>query len=374
MPFNKNGAEIKVKKGHPMKALRFHAAKTLRVEDIAVPTDPGPDEVVVKTRFAGICGTDLHEYAYGPIFVPKEPHPLTGAFGPQVLGHEFGGVVVKAGAGVKHVRAGDRVSVQPFITPRSGDYYVDRGEYNLSDKMALAGLSWIGGGMAESCLLKGYNAYKIPDDLSDEEAALVEPTAVAVYGCQRAAIKPGDAVLVTGAGPIGLLTLLAARAAGAAQLFLSDPNETRLNIATQLIDGLMAVNPKKHSVAEAVRSATEGGVGCDVALECVGNASALQTCVDAVRKQGVVVQVGLHSGEAPVNWFNVVYKDIDIRGSWAYPAQIWPRIIRLIASGRIPARQVVTKTVSLDRAIVQGFDALLDPAGVQLKVLIDLDL
>jgi (R,R)-butanediol dehydrogenase/meso-butanediol dehydrogenase/diacetyl reductase len=357
-----------------VKALRFHAAKTLRVENIAEPTDPGSDEVVVMIRYAGICGTDLHEYAYGPIFVPKEPHPYTGAFGPQVLGHEFGGVVTKVGREVDHVKVGDRVSVQPFITPRGGDYYVERGEFNLSDKIALAGLSWVGGGMAEGCLLKGYNVYKIPDNLSDEEAALVEPTAVAVYGCQRAAIKPGDSVLVTGAGPIGLLTLLAARAAGAAQLFLSDPNETRLTIAKQLIDGLVILNPKSQGVADAVRSATEGGVGCDVALECVGNAAALQTCIDAVRKQGVVVQIGLHSGEAAVNWFNVVYKDIDIRGSWAYPAQIWPRIIRLIASGRIPARQVVTKTVSLDNAVRQGFDALLDPAGTQLKILIDLKL
>jgi (R,R)-butanediol dehydrogenase/meso-butanediol dehydrogenase/diacetyl reductase len=99
---------------------------------------------------------------------------------------------------------------------------------------------------------------------------------------------------------------------------------------------------------------------------------ALQACVDAVRKQGVVVQVGLHKGEAPINWFTVVYKDIDLRGSWAYPGQLWPRVMRLIASGQIPAKKVVTKTVSLDNAVKEGFDPLLDPAGTQLKILIDL--
>lgn len=109
-----------------MKALRFHAAKDLRVEDIANRTEPATNEVVIENRFVGICGIDLHEYAYGPIFIPKEPHLLTGQSGPQVLGHEFGGVVTKIGRDVKHVREGDRISVQPFMAPRSGDYYTDR--------------------------------------------------------------------------------------------------------------------------------------------------------------------------------------------------------------------------------------------------------
>ncbi|MFT6168927.1 MAG: (R,R)-butanediol dehydrogenase/meso-butanediol dehydrogenase/diacetyl reductase [Celeribacter sp.] len=355
-----------------MKALRFHAAKDLRIEDIAAPADPAADEVVIKNHFAGICGTDLHEYAHGPIFVPKDPHPITGVSGPQVLGHEFGGVVTKLGKDVTHVKVGDRVSVQPFITPRSGDYYLDRGQFTLSDTMALAGLSWVGGGMAEACLLKGYNVYKIPDSMSDEDAALVEPTAVAVYGVDRGGVRPGDSVLVTGAGPIGLLTLLAARAAGAVQLFVSDPNATRLKIAKSIVPDVVTINPTEQDVGDIIRAATEGEVGCDVALECVGNTFALQACVDAVRKQGVVVQIGLHAGEAPVNWFNVVYKDIDIRGSWAYNSQIWPRVIRLIDSGQIPAGKVVTKTVKLDDVVKEGFDPLLDPAGTQLKILIDL--
>lgn len=355
-----------------MKALRFHAAKDLRIEEIAEPTTPEDDEVVIENRYAGICGTDLHEYAAGPIFVPSEPHPITGVCGPQVLGHEFGGVVTKIGASITHVKVGDRVSVQPFMTPRSGDYYIDRGQFNLSDTMALAGLSWIGGGMAEACLLKGYNVYKLPDTMSDEDAALVEPTAVAVYGVERGGVTPGDSVLVTGAGPIGLLSLLAARAAGAVQLFVSDPNATRLKIAKEIVPDVVVIDPTKETVGDVIREATEGNVGCDVALECVGNALALQGCCDAVRKQGVVVQIGLHSGEAPVNWFDVVYKDIDIRGSWAYNSQIWPRVMRLIDSGIIPASKVVTKIVTLDTVIKDGFDALMDPGGTQLKILIDL--
>ncbi|MCY1248079.1 L-threonine 3-dehydrogenase [compost metagenome] len=117
---------------------------------------------------------------------------------------------------------------------------------------------------------------------------------------------------------------------------------------------------------------SEGKVGCDVAIECVGNEHALKACVDAVRKQGVVVQTGLHPHENPLDWFQVTFKDIDLRGSWAYPTHYWPRVIRLIASGLLPAAKVVTSTITLDQAVVQGFDALLDPAGKQLKILIDL--
>ncbi|MDR7125825.1 2,3-butanediol dehydrogenase [Pseudotabrizicola sp. 4114] len=355
-----------------MKALRFHAAKDLRLEDIAAVPAPGPGQVTIRNRFVGICGTDLHEYSYGPIFIPKEPHAFTGAQGPQVLGHEFGGVVTAVGEGVTHVAPGDRVSVQPLIMPRSGDYFADRGLFHLSPDLALAGLSWISGGMAEAALLNDYNVVRIPDSLTDEEAALVEPTAVAVYACDRGGVVAGNSVLVTGAGPIGMLTLLAAKAFGATTLFVSDLNDTRLEIAQRILPGVITLNPKRDDIGARIRAATEGGVGCDVALECVGNEKALGSCLDAVRKQGVIVQVGLHPGNSGLDWFTVTFKDVDVRGSWAYPTHLWPRVIDLIATGAIPASKVVTKKIRLEEAVTEGFDTLLDPAGTHLKILIDL--
>ncbi|MCA1441386.1 2,3-butanediol dehydrogenase [Ensifer sp. IC4062] len=355
-----------------MRALRFHAAKDLRIEDIPTPEKPAAGQVLIRNRFVGICGTDLHEYAYGPIFIPKEPHPFTGAYGPQVLGHEFGGVVEAVGDGVISVRAGDRVSVQPLIMPRSGDYFADRGLFHLSPELALAGLSWASGGMAEYALLNEYNVEKIPDEMTDEEAALVEPTAVAVYACDRGGVTAGSSVLVTGAGPIGVLALLAARAAGAAQLFVSDINDARLEFAASILPDLVTINPQRRRLGEVVRALTEGNVGCDVAIECVGNEHALKACVDAVRKQGVAVQTGLHPHENPLDWFQVTFKDIDLRGSWAYPTHYWPRVIRLIASGLLPAKRIVTRRIALDEAVANGFDALLDPSGKHLKILIDL--
>lgn len=357
-----------------MQALRFHAARDLRVEDIAAPpSNPPPGQVLVRNRFVGICGTDLHEYAYGPIFIPTTPHPFTGAHGPQILGHEFGGVVEAVGDGVTNVKAGDRVSIQPLIMPRAGDYFAERGLFHLSPQLALAGLSWAWGGMAEAAMVYDYNVQKIPDSLSDEEAALVEPAAVAVYSCDRGGVRAGSSVLVTGAGPIGLLTLLAARAAGAGPLFLSDLNDARLAFAKNAVPELITLNPKRDNVGDAVRAATEGGVGCDVALECVGNEHALKACLDAVRKQGVVVQTGLHPHENPLDWFQVTFKDVDLRGAWAYPTHYWPRVIGLIASGALPAAKAVTARITLKDAVKQGFDALLDPSGKHLKILIDLN-
>ena len=188
-----------------MKALRFHAAKDLRIEDIPEPPRPGPGQVLIRNRYVGICGTDLHEYASGPIFIPTEPHPYSGAHGPQVLGHEFGGEVVAVGEGVTKVAPGDRVAVQPLIMPRGGEYFADRGWHNLSGSLALVGLSWASGGMAEMALLNDYNVEKIPDGMTDEEAALVEPTAVCVYACDRGRITASQAVPIIGAGPIGIL-------------------------------------------------------------------------------------------------------------------------------------------------------------------------
>jgi (R,R)-butanediol dehydrogenase/meso-butanediol dehydrogenase/diacetyl reductase len=354
-----------------MKAARFHAKRDVRVEDISDPPAPGPRQVVIRNSFCGICGTDLHEYAAGPIFIPTEPHPYTGAKLPQVLGHEFGGTIVAIGGEVTNVKVGDRVSVQPMVSPRD-DYFGTRGLYQLSESLAIIGLGWQWGGMAEYALVNDYNVFAMPDFVSDEQAALVEPTAVTVYAAERGGVKPGSSVLVTGAGPIGQLQVLAARAAGATQIFLSDTNDNRLAMARAILPDVITLNPKRDAVADAIRDQTEGHVGVDVALECVGAEAALATCIDAVRRQGVVVQVGLHVGKPAVDGFTVTFKDIDVRGSWCYSTLMWPKVAALIGKGLLPAEKVVTRRIRLDEVVANGFEALLDPAGQELKILIDL--
>lgn len=352
-----------------MKALRFHARGDLRIDDMPAPEAIGPDQLVVKPSFCGICGTDLHEYAAGPLIVPTAPHVFTGAKLPQILGHEFAGEVVEVGRTVTHVRPGDRVSVQPQVFPQD-DYYARRGMGHLSDRNATIGLSWAWGGMGEFAVVNGYNAYKLPEDVDDLQGAMIEPAAVAVYAVDRGQVRPGSTVLIAGGGPIGVLTAMAARLAGASLVVVSEPNAARRAAIEQLELGLRCLDPEGGDIVTALQQETEDAVGVDVAFECVGNERALDTCIKAVRRRGVVVQVGLHLGPARVEPTVWALKDISIEGVVCYPVTIWPRIMCLIRSGRFPIERLVSSRVPLARAVQDGFVPLLDRQTPAIKIVV----
>jgi (R,R)-butanediol dehydrogenase/meso-butanediol dehydrogenase/diacetyl reductase len=353
-----------------MKAVRFHAARDIRIEDVAEPDGRlAPDDVLIAPMVSGICGTDLHEYVAGPIVTPQTPHVFTGATNPQILGHEFSARVIATGSAVTHVAAGDRVSIQPLLSPRD-DYYGKRGLYHLSPKMGCVGLSWAWGGMAEKAVVKDYNAQPVPDGISDEQAAMIEPAAVALYGVDRGGVSAGSTVLVSGAGPIGALTVLAAHAAGASTIIVSEPNPNRRRIIAEIAPYAIVADPKGSDLQTLVRDLTEEGVGVDVALECVGLEASLNACVDAVRRQGRVVQVGLHMKPARIDAMLWALKDITVEATWCYPTQIWPRIARMIAAGIFPVEKVITARIAAEDVVQKGFEALLDPAGEHLKILV----
>lgn len=353
-----------------MRAVRFHAARDIRVEDVAPPVETlAPDEVLIEPFCTGICGTDLHEYIAGPIVTPTTPHVFTGATNPQILGHEFSARVVKVGDAVGHVKPGDRISVQPLLSPRD-DYYGKRGLYHLSPRMGCVGLSWAWGGMAERAVIKDYNAQPIPDALSDEQGAMIEPAAVALYGVDRGGVQAGSTVLVSGAGPIGALTVLAARAAGAALIIVAEPNPNRRRILAEIAPYAVVIDPKADDLMAVVGDLTEEGVGVDVALECVGLEASLNACATAVRRQGKVVQVGLHIKRASIDAMQWALKDITVEATWCYPVQVWPRIARLIAAGAFPVEKVITARIDAADVVAKGFEALLDPAGNHLKIVV----
>ncbi len=353
-----------------MRAVRFHAARDIRVEDVAPPPDAlGADDVLIEPFCTGICGTDLHEYVAGPIVTPVAPHVFTGATNPQILGHEFSARVKKVGAAVRHVTPGDRISIQPLLFPRD-DYYGKRGLYHLSPKMGCVGLSWAWGGMAEQAVIKDYNAQPIPDALTDEQAAMIEPAAVAMYGVDRGGVQAGSTVLISGVGPIGALTVLAAKAAGAALIIVAEPNPNRRRMIAEIAPGVVTVDPRSQDLQEVVRDLTEEGVGVDVALECVGLEASLNACSNAVRRQGRVVQVGLHVKRASIDAMQWALKDLTLEATWCYPVQVWPRIARLIASGAFPVEKVITARIDAADVVAKGFEALLDPAGNHLKILV----
>src|SRR4051794_17429180 len=216
-----------------MRAVRFHDRRDIRVDDVAEPVEPVGHEVLLRPRTCGICGTDLHEYVAGPIVTPTTPHPLTGAQNPQILGHEFSADVLDVGPDVRTVKAGDRVAIMP-LAYCGQCFYCLRGLNHLCERMGCVGLSWAWGGMGELATVLEYQVAVIPDGLTYEQGALIEPAAVAVYGVERGRVRPGDHVLVTGGGPIGALAVLAARAAGAASVYLSEPNPERRAHAQKL--------------------------------------------------------------------------------------------------------------------------------------------
>src|SRR3954471_8320937 len=267
-----------------MRAVRYHAARDIRVEEEPEPDGLGPHEVLIRPRFCGICGTDLHEYVAGPIVTPTEPHPLTGAQNPQILGHEFSADVLAVGPDVRTVKAGDRVAIMP-LAYCGQCYFCVRGLNHLCEKMGCVGLSWAWGGMGELATVLEYQAAVIPEALSYEQGALIEPAAVAMYGVERGGVGPGDTVLVTGGGPIGALAVLCAKAAGAAAVYLSEPNARRRAHAERLSPADI-LDPVAGDVVPWLRERT-GGVGVDVAIECAGNGRALSDCVRGTRRAGV---------------------------------------------------------------------------------------
>ena len=350
-----------------MRALRFHAARDLRIEDVAEPPVPDAGDVVIRVVTCGICGTDLHEYVAGPIVTPVEPHPLTGAQNPQILGHEFAGDVVAVGAGVTRVAEGDRVAVMPLAYCGTCAY-CRRGLQHLCATMACVGLSHEWGGMAEFATVAEYQVVRLPDGVTHPQGALIEPTAVAAYGVERAGVGPGDRVLVTGAGPIGALAALCARAAGAATVYVSEPNPARRARAESL-DVATVVDPTAVDLPAYLRERSDG-LGVDVAIECSGHPNGFNDAIRSLRRRGTLAQTGLFVGEATVEPMLWALNDLTIVGTWCYWVYDFDRIAAQIAAGDLPVERVVTRNVGLDDA-PGAFEELASGTADEIKVLID---
>ena len=350
-----------------MRALRFHTARDLRIEDVPAPSTPGEGEVLVRVATCGICGTDLHEYVAGPIVTPVAPHPLTGARNPQILGHEFAGDVVAVGPGVTRVTEGDRVAIMPLAYCGQCAYCL-RGLQHLCATMACVGLSHAWGGMAELATVAEYQVVRLPDGVSYRQGALIEPTAVAAYGVERAGVSPGDRVLVTGAGPIGALAALCARAAGASTVYVSEPNPARRARAEAL--GVATVlDPTTVDVPELLREQSDG-LGVDVAIECTGHPNGFAAAVGSLRRRGTLAQTGLFVGEASVEPMLWALNDLTIVGTWCYWVYDFDRIAAQIAAGALPVERVITNNVTLDEA-PDAFARLASGTADEIKVLVD---
>jgi (R,R)-butanediol dehydrogenase/meso-butanediol dehydrogenase/diacetyl reductase len=199
----------------------------------------------------------------------------------------------------------------------------------------------------------------------------VEPAAVAAYGVDRAGVTGGDVVLVTGAGPIGILSAMYASAVGAATVVIAEPNPNRAALAGSMDIGPV-LDPSAAGFADLIADLTDG-IGVDLAIECSGSTPGLATCVTQARRRGLIVQTGLHTRPATLDAMALSEKDLTLFGSWCYRLTDWPRVIRMIASGRYPVAKAITAQIALVDVVTKGFDVLIDPKGDQLKVLVNSD-
>jgi (R,R)-butanediol dehydrogenase/meso-butanediol dehydrogenase/diacetyl reductase len=351
-----------------MKAARWHGRRDVRVEDVPVPT-PGRGEVRLRVSLCGICGTDLEEYRHGPLVIPVgRPHGLTGRQAPLTMGHEFTGVIEALGPGVDGLREGDRVAPD-IVLFCNACVFCRQHQYALCEKWAAIGLH-TDGGLAEFVTVPAFACVRLPDSLSDAEAALVEPTEVAVRAVNKAPPRLGDVVAVLGGGPIGLLTLQVSRAAGAGEVVLIEPRPARRALALEL-GAAAALDPADRDWMEDLRRRA-GGLGPDVVFECAGRSDSASLAIRMARKGGRIVLVGITGGQVPIDVLDLLIGEKTVIGTIQHHYdEDLPAAVRLLADGRVRGLPLVTGEIALCDVVRRGFEALTDPEQEHLKILVN---
>jgi (R,R)-butanediol dehydrogenase/meso-butanediol dehydrogenase/diacetyl reductase len=349
-----------------MKAARFHARKDVRIEDIPEP-ELRPRSVKIAVAWCGVCGTDLHEFLEGPIFIPPpgRPHVLTGEAAPVTLGHEFSGTVEELGEGVSGLSIGDRVVVEPyFVCDDCGP--CREGHYNLCTKMGFIGLAGGGGGLSEKVVVDARWVHPV-GDIPLDEAALIEPLAVAYHAVGRSGVEAGDVAVVGGAGPIGLLTAAVLKGLGVTTIVteLSAARKDKA-VSSGVADHLL--DPNSDDVRARVLELTEE-LGADAAFECAGVNAVLDTMLDVVKPAGVVVNVSIWGRPATVDMQKIVLKEIDLRGTIAYCGD-HEAAIRLVQEGKVDLKPFITGRIPLEDLVDKGFDTLINHNDTAVKIIV----
>ena len=331
-----------------MRVAVLRGAGDLALEERPAP-EPGPGEVLVDVAAVGVCGSDVHYYEHGRIgrFVVDRP---------LVLGHEPAGRISAVGPGVDPARVGQRVSVEPGVPDRSCPQCL-AGRYNLCPDVRFLATPPVDGAFAEQVVMHGAFAHPVPDAIGDDAAALLEPLSVGLWACRKGRVGPGSRVLVTGAGPIGLVAVQAARAFGATEVMVSDVNAARLRLAAAL-GATVAVDPGETRLAD---------LAPDVLLECSGVPSVIGDGIRALTRAGRAVLVGMGGDEVPLPLPAVQERELVVTGTFRY-ANTWPTAVALVAAGRVDLDALVTGHYALADAEASLTAARRDPASVKVLV------
>lgn len=335
-------------------------ARTLYIRDVEMP-EPEAGEVQVKIEYCGICGSDVHYYEYGRI----GDYVVEGQF---TLGHEAAGVVTKVGESVTHLKKGDRVALEPGI-PCHKCEFCKAGKYNLCQEVAFFATPPVQGALQNYVVHPEDMCFKLPKQVSTEEGALVEPLCVGLHACKQGNVGPGKNVVILGAGCIGLVTLLSAKAFGASRIIVIDLYEKRLEYAKKM-GADDTINAKRED-AQMVISELLGGQGADVVIETAGAKQTIYQTSLLTKAGGTVVLVGMAvDSDLTYNFGQVMMKELEIKSVFRY-RNLYPLAIAAIANGTIDVRQIVTHRFRFEDAM-QGFECVIQDAENVVKGIIEL--
>jgi len=321
---------------------------------------PAAHEVLIKVKHCGICGSDVHNFIAGGTGKRMIQYPF-------VLGHEFAGEVVEVGAEVKNLNVGDRVCVEPGVGCGECEY-CKSGRYNLCNNMKFMSAYPNRGSMQDYVTFPAKNCFKLPDNLSTVEGALIEPLAVGLHAANRGNVKFGDTVLILGTGCIGIMTILACKAKNATRIIAVDVFDNRLKKA-QKLGAAYIINSKTEDVAARVSEIT-GGRMADVVFETAGRPETFVMAAEAVRRGGTLVTVGNISEPNPLKLVEVNMKEIDIKCVFRY-ANVYPLALELISAGKIDIKGIAPSLFPFDET-PQAFDYAINNGASILKCVLEM--
>lgn len=307
------------------------ALKKIEMAQEAMPL-PAPDEVVVKIEYCGICGSDMHFFQHGCI--GKRVAPL-----PFVLGHECSGFVTQLGENVTTLAVGDRVALEPGV-PCGKCEFCRSGRYNLCPDVHFMAAPPYHGALKSYLAHSADMCFKLPDSMTMQEGAMLEPLAVGMHAAMRGGVSMGNSVCILGSGTIGIMTLLACKALGATQIIVSDLFENRLEQAKQFGADLV-INPKEQDMEKAVMDFTDGR-GCDIVFETAGSPYTMAETWKYVKRGGVITVVGNIGQDVPYSFLEISRREVDIRPVFRY-RNIYPLLIEAVSAGKIDLKGINPK-------------------------------
>ena len=327
---------------------------------------PTGSQVWIHVRASGVCGSDIHFWKHGKI----GPMVVTSEYG---LGHESSGEVIEVGPECTLWKKGDRVAIEPGIPcGKAGCHYCRTGRYNACPDVLFYSTPPYNGLLTRYHLHPQEWLHRLPDSVSFEEGSLLEPLSVALAGIERAELSLGDELLICGAGPIGLVTLLCARAAGATPIVITDISQSRLDFAKTLVPGvetiLISKDESAQEAAKRVKAAAGGELGLKLAIDCTGQESSIHTAIFSCRFGGRVFIIGVGRDEMVIPFMHCSANEIDVKFQYRYANQ-WPKAIRLVAAGLINVKPLVTHRFKLEESVA-ALTCAADPSQGAIKTMI----